>query len=334
MARSPDSTGLALVDDFGELATPTIEDYCAAAAEYIRGASQIGTKKGKAAQIRLSNGLSHATLASLRETGLSLEGAVAGERTVGGGLRSVKADVSEITETDGLKLAVEIKPVHLAVGRAVWNRFGDIRIFAVNLHLKFPFAVVGGILTLPTTERARSGNDDNWKPTTHLIERAIGRFTRAGHAASLPHGHCFSVRHRVGSQPFGSAFHWAVMPGKPRRDVLLNTAQNTLRVRQIINGDVCQSGDHSTADIHSHRGWDYAPPGRHHRTNSGSSPKVGVGHQRHRASQHRTPSGLYRLMFRFPVQNRRPVPNTSIAVGGLLQPTAIRGHAGRSGGMQ
>ena len=91
----------------------------------------------------------------------------------------MKADVSEITETDGLKLAVEIKPVHLAVGRAVWNRFGDIRTFAVNVHLKFPFAVVGGILTLPTTERVRSGNDDDWKSTTHLIERAIGRFTRA-----------------------------------------------------------------------------------------------------------------------------------------------------------
>lgn len=180
MARSPDSTGLALVDHLGELATPTIEDYCAAAAEYIRGASRIGSAKRKAAQIRLSNGLSHATLASLRETGLSLIGAVAGERTVGGGLRSVKADVSEITETDGLKLAVEIKPVHLAVGRAVWNRFGDIRTFAVNIHLKFPFAVVGGILTLPTTERVRSGRDDSWKPTTHLIERTIGRFKRAG----------------------------------------------------------------------------------------------------------------------------------------------------------
>ena len=164
----------------GELATPTIEDYCAVAAEYIRGASQVGDQRGKAAQLRLSNGLSHATLASLRETGLSLDGAVAGERTVGGGLRSVKADVSEITETDGLKLAVEIKPVHLAVGRAVWNRFGDIRTFAVNVHLKFPFAVVGGILTLPTTERVRSRHDNDWKPTTHLIERAIGRFTRAG----------------------------------------------------------------------------------------------------------------------------------------------------------
>ena len=116
----------------------------------------------------------------LRAAGLSLEGAVAGERTVGGGLRSVKADVSEIAETDGLKLAVEIKPVHFAVGRAIWNRFGDIRTFAVNVHLKFPFAVVGGVLTLPTTERSKSGSDVDWKPTAHLIERAVGRFIRAG----------------------------------------------------------------------------------------------------------------------------------------------------------
>ncbi len=180
MARSPEPTGLTLVDHLGELAAPTIEDYCVASAEYIREASKIGDQKGKSAQLRLSNGLSHATLAGLRAKGLSLGSAVAGERTVGGGLRSVKADVSETTETDGLKLAVEIKPVHLAVGRAVWNRFGDIRTFAVNVHLKFPFAVVGGILTLPTTERVRSRHDDDWKQTTHLIERAVGRFMRAG----------------------------------------------------------------------------------------------------------------------------------------------------------
>lgn len=106
--------------------------------------------------------------------------AVAGEREVGGGLRNVKADVSEVSETDGLKLAVEIKPVHLAVGRAIWNRFGDVRTFAVNVHLKFPFAVVGGILTLPTTERLTSGDDEHWKATTHLVSRAVGRFVRAG----------------------------------------------------------------------------------------------------------------------------------------------------------
>ena len=180
MTSAPNPTGLALVDGLGQLSDPRIDDYCAASAEYIRKATVIGPGKGKAAQIRLSDALARVTVASLRAKGLGLTQAVAGERTVGGGLRSVKADVSEVSETDGLKLAVEIKPVQLAVGRAIWNRFGDIRTFAVNVHLKFPFAVVGGILTVPTTERAKSGNDDLWKSTKHLIERTIGRLVRAG----------------------------------------------------------------------------------------------------------------------------------------------------------
>ena len=159
---------------------PTIEDYCSASAEYIRNATELGSKKGKAAQIRLSHALAEVTLADLRDLDLSLESAVAGERNVGGGLRSVKADVSETSDVHGLMLAVEIKPVHLAVGRAIWNRFGDIRTFAVNIHLKFPFAVVGGILTLPTTERLKSGDDTDWKSTSHLVSRAVARFTRAG----------------------------------------------------------------------------------------------------------------------------------------------------------
>lgn len=180
MSTPPEPTGLQGVDDLTALERPTIEDYCKASAAYIRSATQLGGKKGKAAQIRLSNALAEVTLADLREQGLGLEAAIAGERQVGGGLRRVKADVSEISDTHGLTLAVEIKPVHLAVGRAIWNRFGDVRTFAVNIHLKFPFAVVGGILTLPTTERVRSGDDTDWKSTTHLVSRAVSRFTRAG----------------------------------------------------------------------------------------------------------------------------------------------------------
>ena len=180
MAGQPARTGLSRVDALAANPAPTIEDYCQASAQYVREATAVGANAGKSAQLRLSNGLARALVADLRAVGSTLDGAVAGERTVGGGLRSVKADVSEITETDGLRLAVEIKPVHLAVGRAIWNRFGDIRTFAVNVHLKFPFAVVGGVLTMPTTERARSGNDIDWKSTTHLVERAVGRFVRAG----------------------------------------------------------------------------------------------------------------------------------------------------------
>jgi hypothetical protein len=173
-------TGLPLVDGLAGLTGPTLEDYCRASAEYIRSASTLGSGKSKAAQIRLSHGLAAVLVVDLRSLGLTLDRVVVGEREVGGGLRNVKADVSEASETDGLKLAVEIKPVHLAVGRAIWNRFGDVRTFAVNIHLKFPFAVVGGILTLPTTERLASGNDVDWKSTTHLVTRAVGRFMRAG----------------------------------------------------------------------------------------------------------------------------------------------------------
>lgn len=148
--------------------------------------------KGKVAQIRLSAALGRTLLNDLRlelerlNEGLppkervdAFAHAFAGERRVGGGLRSVNADLSEVTTENGLTLAVEIKPVHLAVGRAMWNRFGDIRSFAVNIHLKFPFAVLGAVTTYPTKERVSSGRDDRWKSTEHLIARAVGRFRKA-----------------------------------------------------------------------------------------------------------------------------------------------------------
>jgi len=103
--------------------------------------------------------------------------AVAGEHAVSGALRVSKADVSEMDSLDGLRLAIEIKPVNLAVGRAIWNRFGDIRTTAVNVHLKFPFAVVGGVLTIPTYEVTKKGKK---KSTVQLIGRAVDRLERAG----------------------------------------------------------------------------------------------------------------------------------------------------------
>lgn len=181
MAKLPSSSGLALVDGLAAIARPTIDDYCLAAAEYVRHASTITNGQAKTAQNKLSKALAIVVLEDLRDRlGQPLPSAFAGERNVGGGLRTVRADVSEMTTTNGLTLAVELKPVHLAVGRAIWNRFGDIRAFAVNVHLKFPFAVVGGVMTLPAEERNESGDDTRWKSTTHLVARAIDRFARAG----------------------------------------------------------------------------------------------------------------------------------------------------------
>jgi hypothetical protein len=178
---APKSSGVASVDALAKNPTITLHDYIEASADYILAASGLSDSQKKAAQIRLSNGLGSALLNDLRVRlgPKSLASAVAGETDVGGGLRTAKSDVTEFDRIDGVRLAVELKPVHLAIGRAVWNRLGDVRVFAVNLHLKFPFAVVAGVLSVPTEERAISGYDTTWKSTVHIIEKLSGRLARA-----------------------------------------------------------------------------------------------------------------------------------------------------------
>jgi hypothetical protein len=145
-----------------------LPDYLAGVSEYVQTGSQ-----SKAAQIRLSSALGRVLLSELNVQLPHLVG-TAGEHNVSGALRTVQADVSESNALDGLRLAVEIKPINRSVGKALWNRFGDIRTFAVNLHLKFPFAVTGGVLVIPTQDAATGGS------TTHLIDRAVLRLVRAG----------------------------------------------------------------------------------------------------------------------------------------------------------
>jgi hypothetical protein len=210
-------TGIASVDQLADLSDTecTIDVYVRAASEYVRRSHELKLGPKKAAQIRLSNALGRALVADLKVRIPSLRDVVIGERKVSGALRSVNADVSEIHSTDGLRLAVELKPVNLAVGRAIWNRFGDIRTFAVNLHLKFPFCVVGGVLAIPTYEATGSKKEIEeevadeaslseqvdeasleilvgveadepvpqsmaHKSTVHLINRAVARLVRAG----------------------------------------------------------------------------------------------------------------------------------------------------------
>lgn len=188
-----------------------MSDYISGVSAYVREQGGLAAGPKKAAQIRLSNALGRVLVGDLRARLPKLGGAVVGERKVAGALRTTNADVSEAHELDGLRLAVELKPINLAVGRAIWNRFGDLRTFAVNIHLKFPFAVVGGVLVIPTheeigtraaaeaaegeTEIAEAGDSaesgsspsalpDGSRPgqrsTRHLIERAVERLIRAG----------------------------------------------------------------------------------------------------------------------------------------------------------
>ncbi len=178
---APPPTGLELVDRLSERSEITIEEYVHGASEYVLRQRALTPGQKKAAQIRLSNALANAPLTEFRAriSSLTLH-AVAGEIWVAGALRSAKVDVVEFHPRDGLRLAVEIKPVNLAVGRAIWNRFGDVRVTAVNLHLKFPFSVVGGVLAIPTSEEVTRQGEFVMRDTSHLIRRAVDRFERAG----------------------------------------------------------------------------------------------------------------------------------------------------------
>ena len=168
--------GLPLVDRLDSLTSVTLDDYVRAVSEYVTSSDTLTAGNKKAAQIRLSAALGKALLVELRLRIPNLAG-YAGERNVAGALRTVQSDVSEFHPLDGLRLAIEIKPINLAIGRALWNRFGDIRTFAVNLHLKFPFAVVGGVLTAPVVDRAKGGRVVDVR---HLLDRAVHRLVRAG----------------------------------------------------------------------------------------------------------------------------------------------------------
>jgi len=213
--KASDPTGIIEIDRLATLDPCTIQDYVAGVSAYVRQSSTMTAGPKKAGQIRLSNALARALADDLSVHLPKLKGKlVTQEQKVAGGLRTQNADVSESHYLDGLRLAIELKPINLAVGRAIWNRFGDIRTFAVNIHLKFPFAVVGGVLVLPTyeetnTKAAKSAEvaeeavaegeepadiaedvaDEaaelissypSRKSTLHLIDRAIERLVRAG----------------------------------------------------------------------------------------------------------------------------------------------------------
>lgn len=220
--KSLDPTGIPEIDSLQDKLDCTLDDYITAVSVYVRNSATYTDGVKKSAQIRLSNILARAFVSDFRKqipepkksrTNL-------GEHKVSGGLRTGNVDVSETHELDGIRVAIEIKPVNLAVGRAIWNRFGDLRTFAVNIHLKFPFSVLGGILVVPTWEEVGSkaaakaeqveevveeegpenvaaelaaGEDElplartvsaagatTKRSTVHLIEKAVTRLVRAG----------------------------------------------------------------------------------------------------------------------------------------------------------
>jgi hypothetical protein len=183
------------------LAEPTIDDYVKAASAYVVHGRKLPSsgnsesKSAKAAQSQLSKVLGRVLAAEVKvahravvvkefgEAVLELPAKKrphlltpkGGETSVAGGLRTTQSDVTESHRLDGIRLAIEIKPSYRAVGRSIWSRYGDVRAFAVNIHLKFPFAVVGGVQVLPTVDFE---DDGSRRDTRNYLERAARRLDR------------------------------------------------------------------------------------------------------------------------------------------------------------
>lgn len=107
----------------------------------------------------------------------------AGEIAVSGALSRPRVDVVEASVEDGLRLGIEIKTVNEAAGRAMWNRVGDLRSFAVNFHLKFPYAVCGGVITCP----AQMPGEPNLNNLLRRTEQVLSRVNGRPDEASAPH---------------------------------------------------------------------------------------------------------------------------------------------------
>jgi len=212
--KAPEPTGIPEIDQLATISPCSIQAYVAAVSAYVRNGATLGPGPKKAAQIRLSNGLARALVDGLVTRMPGLRNRLAAEeRNVAGALRTARADVSQSHHLDGLRLAVELKPVNLAVGRAIWNRFGDIRTFAVNIHLKFPFAVVGGVLVVPIYEEtgtkaarqaereetaAASGETDELARSESLTSEAEAQAaTTGGPAADTTHSGRKSTVHLI-----------------------------------------------------------------------------------------------------------------------------------------
>jgi len=168
--------------------SPELAQYLAEVCKYQDRLAQINAmsrdeagKIKKAEQLRLSSLLANVIASDLRKRGV--RDARAGEIAIAGALSRPRVDVSETSLEDGLKLGIEIKTVNEAAGRAMWNRVGDLRSFAVNYHLKFPYAVCGGVITVPD----EMPGEKNLLSLIRRVERVLARVNGRPDEGSAPH---------------------------------------------------------------------------------------------------------------------------------------------------
>jgi hypothetical protein len=96
-----------------------------------------------------------------------------GEKAFQGGLGPKKVDVSFADEQHGLLLAVSIKSICFPpFGKNLKNRFGDLLVEAISLHLRFPYSVVCMLFAFPLA----SDQDVTRLRTISTFARAMSLF--------------------------------------------------------------------------------------------------------------------------------------------------------------
>jgi hypothetical protein len=109
-----------------------------------------------------------------------------GEREFQGGLGPKRVDVSFADEKHGLLLAVSVKSIcSPPYGKNLKNRFGDLCTEAINLHMRFPYSVVGGLFAMPEgadLDRSRLRPLSTFQRARMLFGTITGRadYTSAG----------------------------------------------------------------------------------------------------------------------------------------------------------
>jgi hypothetical protein len=152
------------------------------------------SQRKKTARIRLAGALGRALCNDLAHHCPSLR-AESGEIKIPGEHAQSQVDIAERSVTGDVRLAVELKPIHLAVGRAMHNRFKDVVFHCVNVHLAWPRAVAGGVITVPVWEQTKTGRKSTLGQVRDLERMLSGTSGHASHRAGidLAEAHCLVV---------------------------------------------------------------------------------------------------------------------------------------------
>jgi hypothetical protein len=137
------------VEEISTAAEPTIDDYVRAVSEYVKLKPHLTRPQASSARNALDEAIGRAVATRLTAR-LPLVTPHRGQIPVAGGIRQMGVDLVHAHPFDGLQVAIDITAINHTGNGNTWKRLKDTNNFALTVHSKFPFAVVGRILTMPT----------------------------------------------------------------------------------------------------------------------------------------------------------------------------------------